>query len=457
MKKAEWQAVYAPQGDALERRVRTTLDGLADRPERAYPRRAVFVAAALVLALIAAAAVAAGLTRSARYDAKRLAYQALEEKYGFTTDMESFFTCTAEEKDGQTVVTYRANKDVGDFAWKLGDYTVTIRNGQAEASWSNDGEAVGDDFSSDVWDTALLARGIARRRAGEEWYEITGTVLKMGTDLSDAEEETALVPDGLDGARLADESESDVLKARKEVLEKYGLTKENLALFDAWKLMENGKTQIIFVPNIPAEDDGILLEIDDETAADRAFSRHSERMGRYMVEFGENGAVQSVIWTHDGEELPDVTEATWGRANVYDAKCLTELEKLLADLQTLRVEYPDDGWTRTPEGDAALDARRVAAGFSAARYNHVLPEPGMLTEQDALALARQVLESDGGLSADVLNDPESEMYAVCTQEDGKTVWTVWHHNAVGICAVAIDAGDGTILDMIIDTGMAGNG
>lgn len=454
MKKAEWQAVYAPRGDALERRVRQTLDGLEEKNRYAYPKRGAFIAAALVLALIAAAAVAAGLTRSARYDAKRLAYQALEEKYGFTTDMESFFTCTAEEKDGQTVVTYRANKDVGDFAWKLGDYTVTIRNGQAEASWSNDGEAVGDDFSSDVWNTALLARGIARRRAGEEWYEITGETLER---LGGAEQEDVLVPDGLDGARLADESESDVLKARNEVLGKYGLTEENLALFDAWKLMENGKTQIIFVPNISAEDDGILLEIDDETAADRAFSRHSERMGRYMVEFGENGAVQSVIWTHDGEELLDVTEATWGRANVYDAKCLTELEKLLADLQTLRVEYPDDGWTRTPEGDAALDARRVAAGFSAARYNHVLPESGMLTEQDALALARQVLESDGGLSADVLNDPESEMYAVCTQEDGKTVWTVWHHNAVGICAVAIDAADGTILDMIIDTGMAGNG
>lgn len=454
MKKAEWQAVYAPRGDALERRVRQTLDGLEEKNRYAYPKRGAFIAAALVLALITAAAVAAGLTRSARYDAKRLAYQALEEKYGFTTDMESFFTCTAEEKDGQTVVTYRANKDVGDFAWKLGDYTVTIRNGQAEASWSNDGEAVGSDFSSDVWNTALLARGIARRRAGEEWYEITGETLER---LGGAEQEDVLVPDGLDGARLADESESDVLKARKEVLGKYGLTKENLALFDAWKPMENGKTQIIFVPNISAEDDGILLEIDDETAADRAFSRHSERMGRYMVEFGENGAVQSVIWTHDGEELPDVTEATWGRANVYDAKCLTELEKLLADLQAIRADYPDDGWTRTPEGDAALDARRVAAGFSAARYNHVLLEPGMLTEQDALALARQVLESDGGLSADVLNDPESEMYAVCTQEDGKTVWTVWHHNAVGICAVAIDAADGTILDMIIDTGMAGNG
>ena len=394
MKKAEWQAVYAPRGDALERRVRQTLDGLEEKNRYAYPKRGAFIAAALVLALITAAAVAAGLTRSAGYDAKRLAHRALEEKYGFTQDMDSYFLCTVEERNGQTVVTYRANEDVGDFAWKLGDYTVTIQDGQAAAGWSGDGEAVGSDFSSDVWNTALLARGIARRRAGEEWYEITGETLER---LGGAEQEDVLVPDGLDGARLADESESDVLKARDAVRAKYGLTEENLALFDAWELIEDEKKQIVFVPNIPAEDDGILLEIDDETAADRAFSRHSERMGRYMVEFGENGAVQSVIWTHDGEELPDVTEATRGRANVYDAKCLTELEKLLADLQTLRVEYPDDGWTRTPEGDAALDARRVAAGFSAARYNHVLPEPGMLTEQDALALARQVLESDGGL------------------------------------------------------------
>ena len=287
MKKAEWQAVYAPRGDALERRVRQTLMQLEEKPMRARPKRMVWLAAALALALFAAVAVAAGLTRSSGYDAKRLAHQALEEKYGFTTEMESFFTCTAEEKDGQTVVTYRANKDVGDFAWKLGDYTVTIRNGQAEASWSNDGEAVGDDFSSDVWDTALLARGIARRKAGEEWYEITGTALETTENLSDRQ----------------------------------------------------------------------------------------------------------------------------------------------------------SAWTTQPS----------------ASPEPVLPDPGMLTEQDALALARQVLEGDGGLSADVLDDPESEMYAVCTKEDGKTVWNVWHHNTMGICAVTIDAADGTILDAIIDTGLAGNG
>ena len=287
MKKAEWRAVYAPRGDMLEKRVRQTLMQLEDKPTHARPKRMVWLAAALILVLAAAVAVAAGLTRSAKYDAKLLAHQALEEKYGFTRDMDSFFTCSVEEADGQTVVTYRANADIGDFAWKLGDYTVTIRDGKAEASWSNDGEAVGGDFSSDVWDTALLARGIERRKAGEEWYEITGETLETGESLSGAEKTT-----------------------------------------------------------------------------------------------------------------PEVS----------------------------------------------------AAGESA-----VQPGEGMLAEQEALDLARQALEGDGGISAEALNNPENELYAVCQKEEGKTVWNVWFHSAEGISVVTLDAADGTILDVIVDTGMAGNG
>lgn len=287
MKRAEWQAVYAPQGDMLEKRVRQTLMQLEDKPTHARPKRMVWLAAALVLVLAAAVAVAAGLTRSAKYDAKLLAHQVLEEKYGFTQDMDSFFTCSVEEADGQTVVTYRANADIGDFAWKLGDYIVTIRDGKAEASWSNDGEAVGGDFSSDVWDTALLARGIARRKAGEEWYEITGETLETGESLSGAEKTT-----------------------------------------------------------------------------------------------------------------PEVSTA----------------------------------------GESAVQ-----------------PGEGMLAEQEALDLARQALEGDGGISAEALNDPENELYAVCQKEEGKTVWNVWFHSAEGISVVTLDAADGTILDVIVDTGMAGNG
>lgn len=287
MKKAEWRAVYAPQGDMLEKRVRQTLMQLEDKPTHARSKRMVWLAAALILVLAAAAAVAAGLTRSAKYDAKLLAHQALEEKYGFTRDMDSFFRCTVEEKAGETVVTYSADEDVGDFAWKLGDYIVTIRDGKAEASWSNDGEAVSGDFSSDVWDTALLARGIERRKAGEEWYEITGETLETGESLSGAEKTT-----------------------------------------------------------------------------------------------------------------PEVS----------------------------------------------------AAGESA-----VQPGEGTLAEQEALDLARQALEGDGGISAEALNDPENELYAVCQTEEGKTVWNVWFHSAEGISVVTLDAADGTILDVIVDTGMAGNG
>ena len=287
MKKAEWRAVYTPRGDMLEKRVRQTLMQLEDKPTHARPKRMVWLAAALILVLAAAVAVAAGLTRSAKYDAKLLAHQALEEKYGFTRDMDSFFTCSVEEADGQTVVTYRANADIGDFAWKLGDYIVTIRDGKAEASWSNDGEAVGGDFSSDVWDTALLARGIERRKAGEEWYEITGETLETGESLSGAKKTT-----------------------------------------------------------------------------------------------------------------PEVS----------------------------------------------------AAGESA-----VQPGEGMLAEQEALDLARQALEGDGGISAEALNDPENELYAVCQKEEGKTVWNVWFHSAEGISVVTLDAADGAILDVIVDTGMAGNG
>ena len=287
MKRAEWRAVYTPRGDMLEKRVRQTLMQLEDKPTHARPKRMVWLAAALILVLAAAVAVAAGLTRSAKYDAKLLAHQALEEKYGFTRDMDSFFRCTVEEKAGETVVTYSADEDVGDFAWKLGDYIVTIRDGKAEASWSNDGEAVGGDFSSDVWDTALLARGIEWRKVGEEWYEITGETLETGESLSGAEKTT-----------------------------------------------------------------------------------------------------------------PEVS----------------------------------------------------AAGESA-----VQPGEGMLAEQEALDLARQALEGDGGISAEALNDPENELYAVCQKEEGKTVWNVWFHSAEGISVVTLDAADGTILDVIVDTGMAGNG
>ena len=136
---------------------------------------------------------------------------------------------------------------------------------------------------------------------------------------------------------------------------------------------------------------------------------------------------------------------------------MTDLAQLLDDLDELYVRYPENLWTRTPESDAAIDVRLIEAGFSAKQYNHVLPTKGMLTEEEALALGRQVLESDDGLTLEMLDDEQSEIYAVCTLEEGQVVWSLWHHSELGISVVEISAENGEILDVIVDSGMAGNG
>ena len=246
-----------------------------------------------------------------------------------------------------------------------------------------------------------------------------------------------------------DEDNEDVRSAKQALSEKYGLTEENYALFDVWMEETNEGKRVSFVPNILPEKDAYRLDEAENYAS------CSERMGRYVVMLGKDGAV--VSWTHDGKPLPDVTESTWGRATVYDAKSLTYLAKLLDDLDELYVRYPENLWTRTLEGNAAIDARLIEAGFSAKQYNHVLPTEGMLTEEDALALGRQVLENDGGLTPEMLDGEQSEIYAVCTLEEGQVVWSVWHHSELGISVVKISAENGEILDVIVDYGMAGNG
>lgn len=293
----------------------------------------------------------------------------------------------------------------------------------------------------------MLAKGIERRKAGEEWYEITGTPLAW-----DEQTEEAFVPEklkGLEQAQKADEDNEDVRAAKQALREKYGLTEENFALFDVWMEETNEGKRVSFVPNILPEKDAYRLD------GAGNYASCSERMGRYVVMLGKDGAVAS--WTHDGKPLPDVTESTWGRAAVYDAKSLTYLAKLLDDLDKLYIRYPENLWTRTPEGDAAIDARLIEAGFSAKQYNHVLPPEGMLTEEDALALGRQALENDGGLTPEMLDGEQSAIYAVCTLEEGQVVWSVWHHSDLGISIVKISAEDGTIMDVIVDSGMAGNG
>ena len=79
---------------------------------------------ALVLVSLAAIALAAGLIFSPRVDAVTLADRALEEKYGITLRMQSFFERNDETlEDGSVRVTYTAGEN---FRNVMGAYTVKI-------------------------------------------------------------------------------------------------------------------------------------------------------------------------------------------------------------------------------------------------------------------------------------------------------------------------------------------
>lgn len=169
MKREDWQGVYAPHGDALDRRVQQALHSLPQERRAVHVRRRWAILLAAVLALASAIALAAGLLLSDRMDARTAAQRALAAQYGFTPEMEAFFDCEVLP-DGRTVVF--SPQGMEQIAGRLGVYTVTLAEEGASASWSHDGVESGEALTSPVWNTALLGQALSRRAAGEDWNEI---------------------------------------------------------------------------------------------------------------------------------------------------------------------------------------------------------------------------------------------------------------------------------------------
>lgn len=103
---------------------------------------------AIVLVLLTAAALATTLLLSPRADAVRTADRALEEKYGITAEMQTFFARSQEEEDGAVKVTYAG---AGGMEYPLGTYTALVKDGKAEVTWSHDGEDTSGGYDAEVW------------------------------------------------------------------------------------------------------------------------------------------------------------------------------------------------------------------------------------------------------------------------------------------------------------------
>jgi len=114
---------------------------------------------AMVLILLSVAALAAGILLSRGADAARTADRVLEEKYGVTQEMLTYFYRDEEEQpDGVVRVTY-TGKD--DLEYVLGTYTADVKDGRAEVAWSHDGEDTAGGYEAEAWGAEQLKEMLA--------------------------------------------------------------------------------------------------------------------------------------------------------------------------------------------------------------------------------------------------------------------------------------------------------
>ena len=134
------------QGDSLlAQRIIAESKGELPEMKKKPSMRLVLAIAAI---LVAATALASGLLFSPRYDASKLANEAMLNKYGITEKMMTvFYRETAQTDDGFIKVTYTPQEAIS----RLGVYTVTVNNGKAEAVWSHDGEDTSGGLEAKAW------------------------------------------------------------------------------------------------------------------------------------------------------------------------------------------------------------------------------------------------------------------------------------------------------------------
>jgi hypothetical protein len=134
----------------LARQVIATAQGKETKMKKKLSASVVFV---LIATLLAATALAAGLLFSPRYNTAKLANEALKNKYGITDKMMTVLCRTAaSESDGSTVYTYGSAEHIA----RMGVYTVTVKDGKAEAVWSLDGIETAGGLEAKAWGAEQL-------------------------------------------------------------------------------------------------------------------------------------------------------------------------------------------------------------------------------------------------------------------------------------------------------------
>ena len=233
MKREDLMKVYEPK-EELNMRVKNVLSTLKEQPVQRMGMRRVAALAACMVMLVTACAGAAGLLFSNEFDAVRLAHRALAEEYGITEEMQTYFAQEVTEENGVTTIIFSG---IADMRHVLGEYTVTIRDGDATVFWSKDGESTEGGLDAHAWgaqqieillEMAKQENGISRGyhkaqeiRAQMEGEDLTVSITKGG----DAE----IIK--LDDQAVVSVSEEKAINIAKQAFAaEYGLTQQQLDL-----------------------------------------------------------------------------------------------------------------------------------------------------------------------------------------------------------------------------------
>jgi hypothetical protein len=444
-----------------------------ERPEMKKKIRAGLVLAVSLL-LVAAVALAIGLSKSPEYAVLEKARQTVCEQYGLKPEWLTMFNTTTGRVAGKQIVLFDVTSSTFVQPDAVGKYTVEIAaDGQATASWSHDDVDPSlwqnADLTASVWGAPQLEQMFARYTAYRTWWAEHENVYELPLAQQTAlfaELQQTLAPLPLppecsartgNTAPLATPTPVPVpaaalTAAKEELSAKYALTDDMLSLFTLNASVDSSDGQPVWVVAYNP------VDYDNPGVADwRWLDFLSERLGSYQVQVRQSdNTVVQVRWSLEGEKRSDTyTENNWAQADAYDARILPWVLSLLRANAPIIARYPEDQteWFSVQDA-AAYDQAFRDAGFNANVYNHGLPQPGDLTQEQALQCARQAMRE-----AYSLTDEQLKPYTLTASyllDQGGT-WQISFYSGDGMGNVDLRAADGEVQTVQLDSGVIGNG
>lgn len=251
-------------------------------------RKRLSLAAVIVMALVAltvGALAATGVIFSNKVDAIKLADIALEEAYGVTPQMQSYFWRAVEEKEGVTIVHYKA---YDSFTHVLGDYTVTVSDGKATAQWSWDGTPIAEDFDTAPWGAKqlrVMMEDNAKTHDSSKYFYLAEVILRTTGEVSET------VPPALPTPEEQEALEKKRIDTQAKVKARMKFTLDELRMNGIAAIMETYALTDAMLPYLTPIDENEYYAIDED--------------GKACVSFYIGFGINAVDGTHAVQTHPE--------------------------------------------------------------------------------------------------------------------------------------------------------